>query len=308
MNSNTKDYTPKTPAEWFLYALKGAIVGVGGILPGVSGGVLCVAFGIYKPLMEVLANPIKGLKQHIQMFIPFAVGGGLGFVALARIIGDLMEKESNLMISAFVGLIFGVFPALFREAGQEGRNRASWIAFAISTCCTLAMAGTFLFLEETQGVSVTPDFFWYFISGLLFGVGVIVPGMSSSSPLIFLGLYGPMTAGIGAFDFAVLVPVALGILGSVFMLARSVQKLFDKYYSITFHCIMGFVLASTLPIIPYEFVSFQEGISCLGLGIFCCVLAYGMDQWGTNLKKEKNIDDVHEDEQESTTDSEESDT
>ncbi len=282
-----KDFSPKSTLEWLMLALKGAFVGVGGILPGVSGGVLCVAFGIYKPLMEVLANPFTGLKKHLNMFIPFIIGGGIGFVALAKVLGDLMEQESNLVISAFVGLIFGVFPALFREAGQEGRNKASWIALVLSTVLTMTMVGVFLILEHQDAVSVTPSFFWYFFSGMLFGVGVIVPGMSSSSPLIFLGLYGPMVAGIGAFDFAVLIPVGLGVLSSVILLARSVQKLFAKHYSITFHCIMGFVLASTLPIIPHEFVSLGEGISCLCMAVFCCGFAYYMDKWGAKLSPSK---------------------
>lgn len=279
-----KDYAPKHLGEWVGLALKGAMVGVGGILPGVSGGVLCVAFGIYKPLMEVLANPFVGLRKHLQMFIPFILGGGSGFIALAGLIGDLFEQESNLVISAFVGLILGVFPALFREAGQEGRSKASYIAMTISTLCTLAMVTTFLVLEHTQGVSIDPNFMWYYLSGMLFGVGVIVPGMSSSSPLIFLGLYGPMTAGIGAFDLMVIVPVGLGILSSVILLARKVQKLFEKHYSITFHCIVGFVIASTLPIIPTEFVNTQEMIYSIILCVGCCGFAYGLDKWGEVVK------------------------
>lgn len=281
-----KDFTPKNPSDWFAYALKGAIVGVGGILPGVSGGVLCVAFGIYKPLMEVLANPFTGLKKHLKMFIPFLLGGGLGFIALAGVIGDLFEKDSNLVTSAFVGLIIGVFPALFREAGQEGRSKGSYIAMAISTLATMTMVGFFLVMEHYQQFSVTPNFAWYFFSGMLFGAGVIVPGMSSSSPLIFLGLYGPMTAGIGSFDLSVILPVGLGVLTSIVLLARKVQRLFEQHYSITFHCIVGFVLASTLPIIPHEFTSLGEAMLCLALGVGCCVFAYGMDQWGTKIKAE----------------------
>lgn len=290
-----KDFSPKSPLEWFIYAIKGAFVGVGGILPGVSGGVLCVAFGIYKPLMEVLANPVQGLKKHLTMFIPFIIGGGLGFVALAKLIGDLMEKESNLVISAFVGLIFGVFPALFREAGQQGRSKASWIALSLSTLLTLSMVVFFLVMEQQQAVEITPSFFWFFFSGMMFGVGVIVPGMSSSSPLIFLGLYGPMTAGIGAFDLAVIMPVALGVLTSVVLLARSVQTLFEKHYSVTFHCITGFVLASTIPIIPHEFISMTEAFQCLALAVGCCGLAYGMDVWGSKLSAgNKNTQNIQE--------------
>lgn len=283
-NGLTKDFTPKNPTEWLAYAVKGAFVGVGGILPGVSGGVLCVAFGVYKPLMEVLANPFTGLQKHLKMFIPFLLGGGIGFVALAGMIGSLFEQESNLVTASFVGLILGVFPALFREAGQEGRTKASWIAMILSTILTMSMVLFFLVMQHYQGITVTPNTGWYFFSGLLFGCGVIVPGMSSSSPLIFLGLYGPMTAGIGNFDLAVIIPVGLGVVTSVFLLARRVQKLFEKHYSVTFHCIVGFVLASTIPIIPYRFASLTEFALCFVSGAACCAFAYGMDKWGTKIK------------------------
>ncbi len=285
----TKDYSPKNPSEWISLAVRGAFVGVGGILPGVSGGVLCVAFGIYKPLMEVLANPMKGLKKHFQMFIPFLLGGAVGFVALAGLIGKLFEEESNLVVSGFVGLILGVFPALFREAGQEGRSKASWIALLVST---LSLTTFFMTLELTQNISITPNAGWFFFSGIMFGGGIVVPGMSSSSLLMFLGLYGPMTAGIGDFDFAVLIPTGLGVVASILLFARVVQKLFQNHYAVTFHCIVGFVIASTAPIIPRNFTSWLEFGICLGTGVACCIFAYGMDKWGTKIKpQEKNTSD-----------------
>lgn len=276
-----KDYAPKNFSQWLAYVIRGMLVGVGGILPGVSGGVLCVAFGIYKPMMEVLANPITGLKHHYKMFIPFILGGGIGFVALAGVIGQLFSEDSTLVTATFVGLIFGVFPALLREAGQEGRTKSSWIALG---CSTLFLTTFFLLLDSTQALQITPNWGWFFFSGILFGVGVIVPGMSSSSLLIFLGLYGPMSAGIGSLDTGVLIPVSLGVITTVLLLARGVQKLFASHYAITFHCIVGFVFASTLPIIPRSFQSTTEGFLCAVCGILGFMFAYGMEVWGTKIK------------------------
>ena len=69
-----------------MYAIQGAIVGVGAILPGVSGGVLCVVFGIYEPMMALLTHPIQSFKIYYKMFIPFLIGWGLGFVFLAKVV------------------------------------------------------------------------------------------------------------------------------------------------------------------------------------------------------------------------------
>ena len=68
-------------SQWLLRLLQGALIGVGAILPGVSGGVLCVLFGIYQPMMALLAHPISSFKAHFQLFIPVILGAGAGVKA-----------------------------------------------------------------------------------------------------------------------------------------------------------------------------------------------------------------------------------
>ena len=57
-----------------IHAVQGAIVGAGAILPGISGGVLCVSFGIYQPMMALLSHPVKSFKKYYSLFIPFLIG------------------------------------------------------------------------------------------------------------------------------------------------------------------------------------------------------------------------------------------
>ncbi|MFQ6829691.1 MAG: undecaprenyl phosphate translocase family protein [Acutalibacter sp.] len=63
-----------------LRVLQGMLIGVGAVLPGISGGVLCVVFGIYKPIMELLSSPIKKWKTHVPRLLPVIVGAALGFL------------------------------------------------------------------------------------------------------------------------------------------------------------------------------------------------------------------------------------
>ena len=58
-----------------LWVVQGFIVGLGAILPGVSGGTLCYAFGIYDQILEVLSNPFKGIKKHFKMLVFVGIGG-----------------------------------------------------------------------------------------------------------------------------------------------------------------------------------------------------------------------------------------
>ncbi|MFI3250364.1 MAG: DUF368 domain-containing protein [Eubacteriales bacterium] len=282
-----KDYAPKNLAHWIAYVFRGALIGIGGILPGISGGVLCVAFGIYKPMMEMFSHPLTGVKRYYKMFIPIAIGGLSGFFALSGLIASLLEAQSTVVISTFIGLILGVFPSLFREAGQEGRTYKAWIALVISTCLLTAF---FMGLQLSQAITITPNLGWYLFCGVLWGGSIIVPGMSSSSLLLFLNLYQPLTDGISRFDLTVLVPFGVGVLGTVLLAARGVEALFKRHYSVTFHCIIGFVIASTLPIVPLSFISTSELITSVVCASIGFVIAYFMDKWGQSQDRNEDTD------------------
>ena len=262
--------------KFIVRVIQGAIIGAGAILPGISGGVLCVVFGIYRPMMAVLAHPFKNLKLYWRMFIPIAIGWAAGFVGLSGVIAKLLSMNAAVMISLFVGLIAGTFPGLFREGAKNGKSKGMWVALAISTALLLAMFYTLKFSTST---TVTPSFGWYIFCGVLWGISLIVPGMSSSSVLIFLGLYQPMSAGISTFDLGVLVPFAIGIVGTVLLLARLVNHLFNKYYGIAFYCVIGFVIASTIPIIPVAFTGWGEALLCIVAAAAGFAGAFLMDRW-----------------------------
>lgn len=280
-----RDYTPKTLSKWIALFFEGMVIGVGAILPGVSGGVLCVVFGIYPPMMELLAHPIKSIPKYYKLFIPVILGWVVGFLALAGVIADLAAKNEVLVTSLFIGLIVGMFPSLFREGAREGRTKGCWAALILSTLSLLTL---FFVLKYGTGISVTPNIGWFLFCGAFWGISLIVPGMSSSSVLMFLGLYYPMSAGIAKLDPAVLIPFLIGIIVTVLLLARGVNTLFKRYYGIAFHCIIGFVIASTVPIVPTAFSSALELVFALLLGIAGFFIAFFMDRFGDRIMEKRD--------------------
>ena len=103
--------------------LQGALIGLGAVLPGISGGVLCVIFGIYKPVMELISHPFKNFKTHVPKLIPVIIGGGIGFLGIANVLAFFLEKYPAPSVCLFVGLIAGMIPSLWAEAG--GRQAVS---------------------------------------------------------------------------------------------------------------------------------------------------------------------------------------
>ena len=249
-----------------LHAIQGAIVGVGAILPGVSGGVLCVAFGIYEPVMALLTHPKKALRAHYKMFIPFGIGWALGFILLARGVELLFDAAPTVALMLFFGLICGTLPDLFKTSELRGTERSSWTPFVLS------IAVAYLFFHMLEGGAVTemePNFWGFALCGVLWGLSMIIPGFSSSTILIYVGLFEPMTEGIGGLDMAVLLPFVIGIAATALPFARLVTLLYERHYAAVSRIILGFVIASSLKVLPDSFgdaTTLLISLACFGGG------------------------------------------
>ena len=267
--------------RWLRDLLCGALIGAGAILPGVSGGVLAVVFDIYRPFMELLTHPRTAIPKYWVWFPPLALGWCVGFLGFAKGISAAMDLSATVTVWLFIGLIAGTVPSLFREAGKEGRCAASWVSLVL--CAAAVFAGLF-YISRIAEVSVKPNFWWYNFCGVLWGAGIVIPGMTSSSVMMALGLYQPMLDGLARLDLLVLSACLPGLVLSVALLARLVSWFFRRYYSAAFHGILGIVMASTLVIIPTSYSGPWE----MALSALCCVggavLAFGLDRLDRRIR------------------------
>ena len=267
----------KSKFQFLFKIFQGALVGLGAVLPGISGGVLCVVFGVYKTIMEFLADPFRKFKTHVPKLIPIVIGAVIGFLGVANILSFLLEKYPAPSVCLFIGLITGMLPSLFREAGEQGRSKSSYVSMVIAAILVFAL----LISLQVLSVEIAPNFIWYLFCGFCLALSVIAPGMSFSTLLMPLGLYEPFVSGIGHMDFSVLIPGGIGALATVILFAKAVDSLFKHHYSIAFHAIIGIVIAATIMIIP--FASFTMSVTgclvnlvCLAIGI---VAALKLDEF-----------------------------
>ena len=259
--------------RWLRDLLCGVLIGAGAILPGVSGGVLAVVFDIYRPFMEVLTHPREAIPKYWRWFLPIGLGCAIGFLGFAKGIAAAIDVSSTVTTWLFIGLIVGTVPSLFREAGKEGRSIGSWVSMAV---CAGAIFFSLFYVGKVIRGTVEPNFWWYNFCGALWGMSLVIPGLTSSSVMMALGLYQPMLEGLARLDFLVLSACLPGMVLTILLLARLVSWFFRKHYSIAFHGIFGIVLASTLVIIPTSYVGAWEIV----LSAVCCIggflLAYFM--------------------------------
>lgn len=274
--------------------VQGALIGGGAILPGISGGVMSVLFGIYRPLMQLFTHPIKAIKENWRLFIPVGIGAAAGFVLFAKLMALLFADYEPYAASLFFGLIIGTVPMLWKDAGSQGRTKGGYASTIISF---LALGGVLTFLLLQDEGTIQPNAWWYLFCGGVWGLSLIVPGLSSSAILIVMGLYEPMSEGIGSLNFGVIIPLLVGIVAIAALLARFVNMLFDKKFTIVSHGIVGLVTASAIMIIPQAFknvtltFSTTAGILEIVAYVVCVavgfLVAYAMDVWGKKIKKDE---------------------
>jgi putative membrane protein len=238
------------------------MVGIGFITPGLSGGVLAVVFGIYEPLMRFLGNLKYKFLKNVLFFLPVGIGGMIGVVAFSAVVDFAFRNYAAQFTWLFIGFIAGTFPSLFKTSGKQGRKWWHWIVLVL-----MAVGTVFLmrWMESIRTVQLAPSFANWVMSGALIGLGVVVPGMSPSNFLIYLGLYQPMAFGIRHLDLGVTTPLMLGGAACILLLARLISWLFKKAYAFMYHFILGIVVGSTIAIIP-------SGVS--GWTIAVCALLF----------------------------------
>ncbi len=241
---------------WFL---EGIIVGFGAIMPGISGGTLCVSFGMYMPLVGILSNPRHNIKRHGKILAPFIMGAGIGFVGLSGLAAGFFDKNGVMTTFLFIGLIIGTYPSLWKDAGRHGGNKNAYIGMVLGFLVIYTLLSIFksnIHLKMGEGTV------GFLIGGSLWGLSFIIPGLSSSTLLLFFGLYQPMLDGISAFDFKVLIPLAVGALVTVAALSKIINRLFERHYSVFSHVIIGVMSATVVMIFP-NFAEFKaDAVIC----------------------------------------------
>lgn len=269
-----------------LRLVQGAFIGVGAVLPGISGGVLCVVFGIYQPIMQLLSHPVKALKEYAGMLIPIIIGIGVGFLGVSKLLGFFLTKYPDPSVCLFVGLILGMLPSLFREAGEKGRTKASFVSLLVSFTLMLLLLLCLQLIE----VSIVPNNWWYLFCGFCMALSVIAPGMSFSTLLMPLGLYTPLVEGIGNLDVRIIIPSGLGAVLTVILLAKAVTMLMERHYAVVFHGIIGIVIAATIVIIPFS--GFAGGVHACAVNVLCmavgAVVALLLDAWNQTIEVPKS--------------------
>ena len=262
----------------------GVAVGAGAILPGFSGGVLCVVLGMYPLIMELFSHPFKAFKKHWKVYIFILIGWIIGFFAVSNLIKFVYARYEVFTLWTFVGMIFGNVPSLYKEAGKKGRSVSSFISMAVAFIVMFAILFSVAMLPN---LNITPNVWWYLFSGFMWGLSIIIPGLTSSSIMMSLGIYESFNAGLAGFKPIVIIPWLIGMLVTAAALARLVEYIFKKHYSEAFHAVIGIVVSSTIMIFP---IFHPYKLSDIFISIACVIIGFIVAYFMSSFKVEEQTD------------------
>ena len=255
--------------SWISKMIKGIVIALGFILPGISGGVLAAILGIYERMIRFLAHPFKQLKEDILYFLPVAIGMLLGIGLFSYPIEYLLEHYQVYVLWSFAGAIIGTVPSLVKEANRDSeRDKIDLIWF----WTTFIISGIALYGLNFVVGSLSASFLNFILAGSLLALGILVPGLSPSNLLLILGLYAPMLTGFKSFDlFGTFLPIGIGAVLTLIAFSKFMDYALRVYHSRVYHFIIGIVLSSTLLILLPN-AGNPESISYTGLSIVSYVI------------------------------------
>lgn len=269
--------------------LKGMVIGIANVIPGVSGGTMLVAMGIYDKLIHCITHIFKEFKKSILFLLPIAIGmaiaiigGSLGIEALF----EMFPLQTNLL---FIGLIVGGLPAIWKNVKGKSIRFGHILAFVAFFALVTVMA----FLGEKEGVGVDlsltlVNVIKLFAVGLIAAATMVIPGVSGSMVLLLLGYYNPILSSINDFigaltsfdmdgilaGIGILMPFGIGVIVGVLAIAKVIEFVFNKFPLYAYWAIIGLIVASPIAIIAMAslpaltVVNVLTGIVALCVGVF----------------------------------------
>src|SRR5574344_1113400 len=87
--------------------IKGFILGVANVIPGVSGGTLAVTLGLYETLLNSIGNFFKDIKTNFKLLLPIILGVIVALITTSKLVKYALLHFRAQTIFLFVGLIVG---------------------------------------------------------------------------------------------------------------------------------------------------------------------------------------------------------
>lgn len=230
--------------------LKGIIIGIATLVPGVSGGTMAIILGIYDDLLRSIGHFFEDIKSHTMLLLEIGLGGLTALILFSRILESALENQPFAMRFLFIGVICGGLPVLYKKSTSGKRSKTDLLFLLIGFIIVILMGSdpaTTTTMATSQGIL---SIVFLLIAGIVVSIALVLPGISASFMLLTLNLYDVTLNAINNRNIPFLIPLGIGVIIGVLATTRLIENLLEKYPSKTYLLILGFVVGSIIPVFP----------------------------------------------------------
>lgn len=233
--------------------LKGILIGIAKIIPGLSGSVLMISFNLYDKTIEAITNFFKDIKNNFSFLLNITLGIIVGIVMFSNILNYFIKNYYTYTTSLFVGLILGGIPLLLKSTNK---SKKGYILTIVSLTIMIIISLTNINANYVIKNNFI-DKIVFFVGGLLEAIGTVIPGVSSTALLMLAGIYNLFLEvlsnlfSINNINITLnfLIPFSFGLLLGIIILSLFMNYLFKNYRELTFSFILGVTLSSVFLLI-----------------------------------------------------------
>ncbi len=261
--------------------LKGMVVGVSNVIPGVSAGTFLVLLGIYDQLIEAAGNFLTNKSQRKDYFLfllPLVIGAAGAILAFANLITFLLERYAVPTQFFFIGLILGSIPTVLRRHHDMRPSRPRVVAFVLGLGLVVLLA-----VGERRGIgghfsagaTSLLALFFFGVVGFFGGGAMVTPGVSGSYIFLLAGAYEPIMQAAASLTqppvhWGVIVAVAVGAVVGILVCSRLIDLALKRQPAVTFYAILGLICGSFVGLWPAELdvsISSLVGLLTFAVGV-----------------------------------------
>ena len=223
----------------FFLILKGFIIGIAKIMPGVSGAILSISFGVYERILYIISRPFKIKFDDLKFLFFLVIGAVLGIILLCDVLKWCLNKYYFITMCVFIGLIFGGTSEITSEI--KSLKFSYLFLFIISFCLVLFITSLGSGSESSSN--------HYFLMGSIESATTIIPGISGTAIFMALGWYESLLETIkGVLTFSAPLNISLcflsGFIVSTILISWIITFAFKKCKNEAYVCVLGFMCAS----------------------------------------------------------------
>jgi len=243
-------------------ALRGSLIGVAEIVPGVSGGTIALIVGVYTTLINGAAVVVKGLLSLLRgagwteareqwaqarwsILVPVLCGMVAGIFVGAAVLEPVISANPVETRAVFAGLILASLWVPIRMVGASWRG--SWVVLGL-----VAAVASFALTGLPVLAAVNGSLWWVAPVAALAVCALVLPGVSGSFILLVLGMYEPTLAAVNNRDFAYLGVFIFGAIVGVAVFVRVLQWLLSTHRTATLVVMTGLMLGSLRALWPWQ--------------------------------------------------------